>query len=55
MAVCLACCVIAVVLLVLGFSHKKRQERKVKLYRAAIFVCIVGCKYHLRNNKKKEL
>ena len=36
------CGIIGIVLSGLGFSHKKRQERKMKYYSAAIFVYVVG-------------
>jgi drug/metabolite transporter (DMT)-like permease len=40
--VTLACGVIGVFLIGLGFSHKKRQERKMRYYSATIFVFVVG-------------
>jgi hypothetical protein len=36
------CGIIGIVLSGLGFSHKKRQERKMKYYSATIFVYVVG-------------
>ena len=40
--VSLGCCLIGVALICWAFSHKKRQERKLRLYGATMFVYFVG-------------
>ncbi|RNA24287.1 transmembrane 47 isoform X2 [Brachionus plicatilis] len=40
--VAFSCTVIGIILIVIGLRHKRRQERKMKLYGAAGFVAFVG-------------
>ena len=42
--VALSCTVIGLILIITGLKHKRRQERKMKLYGAAGFVAFVGSK-----------